>query len=90
MFDHGFEIAGKILASLGRAVVLLFAFSNWLGKVWAGRLREDEKARYARDLEALRKQFLLDAEKYKTALKKSEFLFQKEYEAAPSFLPGPS
>jgi len=80
------EIATAILTSLGGAVVILFAFSNWLGKVWAGRLMEDEKAEHARDLEGLKTKFLLDTEKYKTALKKSEFIFQKEYEATSTLI----
>jgi hypothetical protein len=79
-------IATAILGSLGGATLILFAFSNWLGKLWAGRLMEDEKAKHSRDLEALRNRFLQDTEKYKTALKKSEFIFQKEYEAASALV----
>jgi hypothetical protein len=85
-FSQIFEVATAILTSLGGAVVILFAFSNWLGKVWAGRLMEKEKAEHARDLEGLKTKFLLDTEKYKTALKKSEFIFQKEYDATSTLI----
>jgi hypothetical protein len=63
------------------------AFSSWLGKVLVGRLMEDEKTSHARDPEALRKQFLLDAENYKTALMKSEFPYQKNTRPLPVFSP---
>ena len=80
------EISGAILSSIGGGTLILFAFSNWIGKVWADRLMEKEKAKHAADLEGLKANFLLDTEKYKTALKKSEFIFQKEYEAASTLI----
>lgn len=99
------SISGSILASIGGGAAIVFAFSNWLGKVWANRLMEKEKAKYSkelekeknehiRELESLKNLFLKDTESYKIKLKKSEFLFEKEFEAASklvalhrSFLP---
>ena len=100
-----FAISGSILASIGGGTAIVFGFSNWLGKIWANRLMEKEKAEYSkemekerafhtRELEMMRNSFLKETESYKIKLKKSEFLFEKQFEAASelvalrrSFLP---
>jgi hypothetical protein len=80
------ELSGVILGSLGGGAAIIFGFSNWLGKVWANRLMTKEKAEYAQELESLRNRLTQDTESYKIKLKKSEFLFQKEFEAASEFV----
>ena len=64
-------IAGTILASLGGGAAIVFAFSSWLGKVWANRLMEKERAEYNKELERLKSEFLKETESYKIKLKKS-------------------
>ena len=81
-----FHLAAAIIASLGGGAALVFAFSSWLGKVWANRILEGDKAKYAQELEDLKSRYLRDTEKYKTSLKKSEFIFEKEYQAASEFV----
>ena len=49
-----FEIATAVLISLGGGGAIVFALSNWLGKVWAGRLMSAETAKHNQDLEQLR------------------------------------
>ncbi|EPQ8526761.1 hypothetical protein [Vibrio vulnificus] len=80
------EIAGVTLGALGGGAGIIFGFSNWLGKIWANRLMEKEKAEHARELESLRNRLTQDTESYKVKLKKSEFIFEKEYEAASEFV----
>lgn len=80
------EIAGVILASLGGGVAIVFGFSSWFGKIWANKLMEKDKAGYARDLESLKNELLLETESYKIRLKKSEIIFQKQFEAASEFV----
>lgn len=80
------ELSGIILGSLGGGAAIVFGFSSWLGKVWANRLMAKEKAEHAQELESLRCRLTRDTESYKIKLKKSEFLFQKEYEAASEFV----
>lgn len=46
-----FSIAGAVLASLGGGAAIVLALSSWLGKVWANRLMEADKSRYAKELE---------------------------------------
>lgn len=81
-----FTLASAIIASLGGGAALVLAFSSWLGKVWASRIMEKDKARYEKELEDLKSRYLRDTEKYKTSLKKSEFIFEKEYKAACEFM----
>lgn len=80
--DKVFEVALAILGSLGGGAIIIFGFSNWLGKVWADRLMQREKFQYAQDLEDLRQRLTRDTESYKIKLKKSEFLFEREFAAA--------
>lgn len=81
-----FGLAAAVIASVGGGAVVVFASSSWLGKVWANRILESEKAKYSQELEELKSRYLRDTEKYKTSLKKSEFLFEKEYQAASAFV----
>jgi len=48
-----FYIAGAVLASTGAAAGIVLALSNWLGRVWANRLLEQDKSLRAMQLEAL-------------------------------------
>jgi hypothetical protein len=66
-----FKISAAILGSLGGGVLIIGAFTKWLGDLWAKRLIQGEKKKLDEEMES-----------YKIKLKKSEFLFQKEFEAA--------
>lgn len=68
-------IVAAILGSLGGGVLIVGAFAKWLGDLWAKRLIQDEKNKLDQELE-----------NYKVRLKKSEFLFQKEFEAASEYV----
>ncbi len=80
------KIGLYIIGSFGGGAIIVFALSGWLGKVWANRLMVKEKAGYAQELESLRNHLAQDTESYKIKLKKSEFIFQKEFEAASTFV----
>ncbi|WP_297810230.1 hypothetical protein [uncultured Methylophaga sp.] len=77
-----FEIGGAVLLSLGGAGAIIFGLSSWLGKVWAARILAEEKAKYGQDLEAFKSALSNEAERHRVRLKKSEFIFEKEFEAA--------
>jgi hypothetical protein len=50
------SVAGAVIFALGGGGVVVFAFSSWLGKVWATRIAKAEKARFTRDLETYKAQ----------------------------------
>ena len=75
MTDEIVKIALTILASLGGGAIIVGGFAQWLGNLWATRLIENEKKKLEKDFES-----------YRVKLKKSEFIFQKEYEAASEFV----
>ena len=48
------EISSAILASLGGGALIIAAFSSWLGKVWAGRILESDRAKYQAEIEQIK------------------------------------
>ena len=71
-------IVGAVLFSLGGVSLIVFSLSSWLGKVWANRILEADRAEHSQRLEemrhelALKNQSLLEAEraKYSSDLEK--------------------
>jgi hypothetical protein len=47
------RLAGAIIGALGGGALIVFALSSWLGKIWANRLMEADKATHARALKQL-------------------------------------
>jgi len=68
-----FEISAAILASIGGAAVIMLGLSSWLGKVWANRILEQDRLKYASELENLRNQLRLDSQR-------QELIFSKYFE----------
>jgi hypothetical protein len=50
------EVGSVVIASLGGGALLIFAMSNWLGRVWADRLMQAERAKHDAEFEQLRAQ----------------------------------
>jgi hypothetical protein len=48
------SIGTSILASLGGASLILFAFSSYLGKIWASRILESDRQKVAAQLETIK------------------------------------
>jgi hypothetical protein len=67
--------AAVLIVSLGGGGAIVLGLSNWFGKILADRYVEQLKHEIQQEIES-----------YKTKLRKSEFLFQKEFEAASQFL----
>ena len=68
------KIVVSILAALGGGAAIIAGFSSWLGKIWAARLMEKEKARHQKDLE----EFKTEAMRY---LEKEKAQYQEKLEA---------
>jgi len=63
------RVALAVLASLGGGSLIVAALSSWLGKVWADRLMQRDRAKYSEELEKLR-----------SSLEQSQRLLQGEIE----------
>ena len=63
--------AAAFLASLAGGGMIVFGLSNWIGKIFADRYVEKIKHEFQQEIEI-----------YKTKLRKSEFLFPKEFDSA--------
>lgn len=57
-----FAVAAAVLASLGGASVLVLALSGWLGRLWAQRMLQGERAEHERVLERLRSELRGDVD----------------------------
>ena len=68
-------IALIFLVSLGGGGAIVLGLANWIGKILANK-----------NLEKLRHEIQEELETHKTRLRKSEFLFQKEFDAASAFI----
>ena len=49
-----FMVAGAVLTSVGGAAAIIFAFSSWLGHVWADRILAKDKHKYSTELEQIK------------------------------------
>lgn len=77
--DAIFSAIGKILASLGGGAVLIFAFSAWLGRVWAERIMRNETARHSENLQKLRAKLTENLEELRASIKRTAFKFETRF-----------
>jgi len=70
------KLASVIITSVGSAGVIILGLSNWLGKVWASRLMEAEKQKYAKELESFKSEISLNAQREIEALKAGIDIFK--------------
>lgn len=54
--DEVFKIAMAVIGSVGGSALILAAFSNWLGGVWAKRMLQNERAKHSEALEGIKKE----------------------------------
>jgi len=71
-------------ASVGVAALILRALSGWLGKVWANRILEQDRARYAKEIEEFRQKGQAVLERLRTRSERELLIhrvqFEKEFE----------
>ncbi|MCC0035740.1 MAG: hypothetical protein H6887_10815 [Hoeflea sp.] len=79
--DTIFQWLGQFVVTIGGASVLMLGLSNYFGRIFADRFIETKKAELNQELERLRGQLILDAETHRVRLRKSELVFEKEFEA---------
>ena len=62
------EIGATILLSLGGASAIILAVSSWLGKVWASRILEKDRAHYRREVDTYTHQLSIQKTAYERYL----------------------
>lgn len=62
------NVAAAVIVSLGGGGAIVLALSSFLGKVWASRILEAERAKYAKDLESTRATYAGELEQLKSQL----------------------
>lgn len=67
-----FMVITAVFGSVGGAAVLLLGCASWLGKIWASRILEKDRAKYSREMEKLRSDYGKELEFYKSQLEVSE------------------
>lgn len=71
------SLSGAILVSLGGGGAIVLLLSSWLGRVWASRLAEAEKARFAKDVEGYKSELQQLAEERKDGLVRKRDVYGK-------------
>ena len=66
-----------ILCSAAGTGAIIFKLSNWLGKVWANKILEQDKARYNKEIEILKNGFNKDLEFYKSQIELSKLTLSR-------------
>lgn len=69
------NIAAAIIAAFGGSTLILLAASSWLGKVWASRILEKDRAHFQKELDDLQRKAdrdLVDFQKQLDVLKSTE------------------
>ena len=74
-FHDLITVAATIVVSLGGGGAIVYWFASLIGKILADKYIEKVKQEFQQELES-----------HKARLRKSEFLFQKEFEAASAFI----
>lgn len=75
-----FEVAGAIIASLGGGAALVLGLSSWLGKVWANRILENEKAQHNKELERYKRELSEELERVKSFNDKALYVSKAQYD----------
>ena len=75
-----FEIAGAVIISFGGAGVIILGLSNWLGKVWANKILEKEKAEHSKEIEDYKSRLELELQKYNYINDRANHISKKQYE----------
>ncbi|QSX31623.1 hypothetical protein JYB88_08420 [Shewanella cyperi] len=53
-WEDSFKVIIAALGAVGGSALIILGLSSWLGKVWANRILEKDKFKYAQELESLR------------------------------------
>ena len=74
------KIALTVLASLGGGGAIVLGMSNWLGKIWADRLMQKEKAHYESQLEDFKARLNRESERTTQTFREKLSLYKEALE----------
>ncbi|MCX5815965.1 MAG: hypothetical protein NTX75_06930 [Proteobacteria bacterium] len=77
IMENFYQIAFILLTSVGGAVIIIAALSTWLGKVWANRILESDKAKYTQELDKIRHQFQIEFDQLSIIHENQKSSFQR-------------
>src|SRR5579863_7959095 len=66
--SEAFSVASAVLVSIGGAGVVLIMLSSWLGRLWASRILEREKAELTKSIEATKAELTSSLEREKAVM----------------------
>lgn len=75
-----FEVAAAIIASVGGSSVIILGLSSWLGKVWANRILENEKAAHDKELQGYRSKLEQELSKMEVFQEKALYISKAQYD----------
>jgi len=68
-----------IITATGGAGLIILGLSNWLGKVWANRIMDAEKAKYHNELETLRASLIRNNEEAISNIRSGLEIYKEKY-----------
>jgi hypothetical protein len=74
------EVAGAVIVSVGGGGALVLVLSSWLGKVWANRILETDRAKYAKEIELLKSDLERSNRLLQGEIEKTIFVSKKHFE----------
>ena len=74
------EIASAIILSLGGSGAIIVGLSSWLGKVWANRILEAEKAEHQREIEGYKADLQKELERLSAIQSKALYISKAQYD----------
>jgi hypothetical protein len=77
--QEAWETTAAVIASLGGGLIVIL-LSGWLGKVWANRILEADRARYSREIEELRSSLERTNRAFQGQIEKAIFVSKTHFE----------
>lgn len=75
-----FEVAFALIISLGGGGAIVWGLSSWLGKVWANRILEDEKAKHQKEIEGYKSELRKELERIGVIQDKALYISKAQYD----------
>lgn len=73
------NVVTAVILSIGGGGAIVFGLSAWLGKVWANRLMDAERAKHSQELEKLRSELRYNSEKNLADIKTELDIYKEKH-----------